>query len=127
MKKVEKRDKLEKLLSDLQYALDNGAVIVVEGPNDEKALRSLQITGPVNQLSRKTFSELAEELAVNYSNVIILTDFDSYGKKAAKDLRDFFSNECLKPDLLFRERFHKLLSYVEFEDVPTLFENEMNK
>ena len=125
MSAVDKREKLERLLSDLQHSLDEGAKAVVEGPNDEKALRALGITGKAKQLSRKTFSELAEEIAGECSEAIILTDFDSYGNKAAKGLKDSFLNECLKVDLTFRERFKKLLGYTEFEDIPSLWENEM--
>jgi len=120
MSEVEKAEKLERLLSDLQYALDHGAIAVVEGPNDEKALRALGITGKAAQLSKKSYSELAEELAGKAGEAIILTDFDTYGKKAARGLRESFSNECVKANLTFRSRFRKLLGYAEFEDVPSL-------
>ena len=120
MSEVEKAEKLERLLSDLQYALDHGAIAIVEGPNDEKALRALGITGKAAQLSKKSYSELAEELAGNTSEAIILTDFDTYGIKAARKLRDSFSNECIKTNLSFRTRFRKLLGYVELEDMPSL-------
>ncbi|MCK4327185.1 MAG: toprim domain-containing protein [Candidatus Diapherotrites archaeon] len=124
---VEKADKLNRLLADLQSALDSGAIAVVEGPNDERALRTLGMKGRVEQLSRTPYSELAEKLAGKCQEVIILTDFDAYGKKAAKGLRDSFLNECVRPDLSFRTRFKKLLGYTEFEDVPSLFENEINR
>ena len=117
---VETDEKLEKLLSDLQYAIDNNAIVVVEGPNDEKALRALGIHGKVAQLSKKPYSELAEELVGITNEAIILTDFDNYGKKAAVKLRDSFSNECIKVDTTFRKRFKKLFDYVEFEDIPSL-------
>ncbi|MFC2175266.1 toprim domain-containing protein [archaeon] len=127
MTEVEKADKLNRLLSDLQEALDEGAIAVVEGPNDEKALRALGIDGKVAQLSKTPYSELAEKLAKNCREVIILTDFDAYGEKAAKGLRDSFLNECVRVDLSFRTRFKKLLGYTVFEDVPSLFENEINR
>ena len=122
-----KAEKLEKLLDDLQAALDKGSVAVVEGPNDEKALRALGITGKAAQLSKRTYSELAEQLAGECREVVLLTDFDAYGNKAAKGLRDSFLNECVRVDMSFRTRFKKLLGYTEFEDVPSLFENEMNR
>jgi len=127
MTEVEKADKLNRLLADLQAALDGGAIAVVEGPNDEKALRALGIDGAVAQLSKRPYSELAEKLAGKCREVIILTDFDAYGKKAAKGLRDSFLNECVRVDLSIRTRFKKLLGYTEFEDVPSLFENEINR
>lgn len=125
---IDKRDKLDRVLSDLQHALNQeGTIVVVEGPNDEKALQALEIKGHVVQLSKKSYAELAEELAGKCSEVIILTDFDTYGIKAAKGLRDSFLNECVKTNLTFRDRFKKLLGYTEFEDVPSLLENEMNR
>ncbi len=127
MTNLEKSDKLNRLLIDLQDAVDDGVIIVVEGPNDEKALRALGIKGRVEQLSKKPITELAEKLAQECKEVIILTDQDAYGNKAATNLRDSFSNECVKTNLLIRERFKKLLGYTYFEDIATLFENEMNR
>ncbi len=117
--------KVERLLSDLQDALDHGAIAVVEGPSDEKALRSLGVRGNIAQLSRKPYSELAEGIAGKASKAIILTDFDRYGEKAAKGLRNSFSNECIAADLSFRARLKALLGYVELEDIPSLIENKI--
>ena len=40
--------------------------------------------------------------------VIILTDFDTYGKQCARKLRDAFLNESIHPDLVLRKRFKAL-------------------
>jgi len=121
---VEKAEKLDRLLSDLQAALDEGAVVVVEGPNDAAALKTLGIEGRVEQLSRKPYAALAAELSGHCTEVIILTDFDAYGRKAAASLRDSFLNECVRTNLVFRDRFKKLVGYTEFEDVPSLLESQ---
>ena len=127
MNQVNKSEKLQRLLADLQHALDLGAIVVVEGPNDAKALGALGIEGRIAQLSKKPISALAEELSGECREVILLTDCDDYGEKAMKNLRDAFSNECVAVDISFRTRFKKLLGFIEFEDVPSLFENEINR
>lgn len=125
MRQLGKAEKLHRLLSDLQQSLDEGAVAVVEGPNDARALRALGVSGNVVQLSKMPISELAEVLSGKSRKAVILTDFDDYGEHAMEKLRDALTNECVAADTSFRERFKKLLGHTEFEDVPTLLENEL--
>ena len=125
MKAVEKTDKIRRLLEDLQDAMDKGIPVVVEGPGDAKALVGLGLDGKVVTLSKKPVADIVQHLSQETKEVIILTDFDTYGVTAAKKLREFFTNECVQVNLSFRTRFKKLLDFVEFEDVPTLVENEI--
>jgi 5S rRNA maturation endonuclease (ribonuclease M5) len=120
-------EKIDRLLNDLQHALDEGIPVVVEGKNDEKALREAGLHGKMFTLSSSSMNELTEEIAREHSEVIILTDFDDFGERAAKKLKDFFLNEAVHPDMDFRKRFKSLLGVVAFEDLPTLLEQEKNQ
>lgn len=127
MMEPDKSDKLNRLLDDLRHAIAQGAIVVVEGPNDEKALRAFGISGRIEQLSKKPITDLVQRLSRECKEVIILTDFDTYGQRAARMLRDSFLNECVNANMSFRTRFKKLLGYTHFEDTPTLFEKETNR
>jgi 5S rRNA maturation endonuclease (ribonuclease M5) len=119
------QEAVDKLFRDLRVALEDGAPAIVEGPNDESALRSLGFEGRFVRLSAMSYSELAETLArEGVRRVIVLTDFDKYGEQCARKLRDAFLNESIHPDLIIRKRFKALTGVVEFENLPSLLENE---
>ncbi len=120
-------EKIDKLLTDLQHEMDEGIPIIVEGRNDVKALHEAGINGKIFTLSSTSMNELAEKIARKNSEVIILTDFDDFGKKAAEKLKDFFLNEAVKPNMAYRKRFKRLLGITYFEDLPTLLEQEKNQ
>lgn len=119
-------DKVNQLLEDLQEKMNEGIPVVVEGKNDKKALRQIGLEGTIYTLSSTSMNGLAEVISRKNKKVIILTDLDDFGEKAAKKLRDFFLNEAVKPNLVFRTRFRKLLGVTCFEDMPTLLEKEKN-
>jgi len=120
-------EKIDHLLTDLQNAMDEGIPVVVEGKNDEKALREAGLHGKMFTLSSSPMNELAETIARENRTVIILTDFDDFGERAAKKLKDFFLNEAVHPDMSYRKRFKSLLGVMAFEDLPTLLEQEKNQ
>jgi len=120
-------EKVTKLLSDLQLDMDEGIPVVVEGKNDRSALRQSGLDGLVLTLSSTSMNELVEKIACSCREAIILTDFDSFGEKAAKKLKDLFFNEAVRPNLSYRKRFRKILGLVHFEDLPSLLSQEKNK
>ena len=70
----------------------NGAVIIVEGRKDYKALRKLRVTGRVMMLNTIGYGKLLDYLEEKRINkAIILTDFDSEG-----ELEAFKLNKLLK-------------------------------
>jgi len=62
--------------------------VIVEGPNDVKALRALGIAGPVfcAKSRRLGLVDFLDSIA-NHSEVVILTDFDKEGRALAWRLR----------------------------------------
>lgn len=120
-------EKIVKLLTDLQHEMNEGIPVVVEGKRDREALASVGLRGRILTLSSTSMNELVEGVSCSCREVIILTDLDSFGEKAAEKLKELFFNEAVKPNLSFRRRFRKLLGLVHFEDLPSLLNQERNQ
>lgn len=77
-------EKLENNLEKIREKSDEGAGILVEGKNDEEALRELGIEGPIHQIPAKgeTLLNSIENLP-EYDEILVLTDFDRTGEKLA--------------------------------------------
>ncbi len=119
------QEAVEKLFLDLKAEIDDGTPILVEGPEDEKALRHLGIDGRFVRLSKVPYHEIAAQLsAEGVRKIIILTDFDDYGEQSARKLKGFFLNESIQADVSFRKRFKALTGLVEFQYLPALLESE---
>ncbi len=78
-------EEVQKLLDELREFSAQGVPIIVEGKNDSKALRDLDIRGPVVQISssKKTALNFLEGLS-GHKQVVILTDFDRAGADLAR-------------------------------------------
>ncbi|GEM_PF-425380 len=78
-------EELEKTLADIRKSSASGSAIIVEGEKDEKALRELDVSGPIHQIPTegKTSLNSLEDLKY-YSEAIILTDFDRTGEELAE-------------------------------------------
>ena len=76
-----KREALERLSGLLEELSSSVDLVLVEGPRDVQALRSLGYSGEVATCSRVHVSdvELAEIVAYANKNVLVLTDFDHEG------------------------------------------------
>jgi 5S rRNA maturation endonuclease (ribonuclease M5) len=118
-KKTYDLDALEELITALKDASGQGAAIVVEGRRDEMALRSLGIEGPVILASRRPALDLAEEAAESYSEIILLTDWDSKGDEMASTIEQHLRCTPAHIDLEIRSRLKKLVKK-EIKDVESL-------
>lgn len=76
-----KREALERLTELLTEFASTVDLVLVEGPRDVEALMSLGYTGEVATCSRVHVNdaELAEIIAAENRNILILTDFDQEG------------------------------------------------
>ncbi len=110
---------LEELIDNLIEASDNGAVIIVEGRRDEKALRSLGIKGPVIIASWRPALELAEDAARIYQDIIVLTDWDNKGDEIALNIGQHLRCTSAHADLETRCKLKKLVKK-EIKDVESL-------
>ena len=99
------RTKYENIIEELEglRELSGEMPVVVEGKNDELALRSLGIEGEIFHISAGIpFYELCEEIAGNYKDVILFTDTDSEGQKLAKKFKGEMSQRGVRVNDRFR-------------------------
>ncbi len=110
---------LEELIASLIDASCQGAAVIVEGRRDLQALRSLGLPGPVIMASRRPALELAEDAARNYSQIILLTDWDRKGDEMCKTIDLHLRSVGSRPDKEIRSRLGKLVKK-EIKDVESL-------
>lgn len=110
---------LEELIASLLEASCQGAAVIVEGRRDLLALRSLGLCGPVIMASRLSALDVAEDAARNYSQVILLTDWDDKGDEMCQTIGRHLRSVGIRPDGLIRSRLKSLVKK-EIKDVESL-------
>ena len=75
------RNTEERIREAAEYLRQSKAIIIVEGKKDERALREMGVEGEVVTLSRQPIFAVAESVAAQSRDAIILTDLDKEGKK----------------------------------------------
>ncbi len=118
-KKTYDYEALEELITSLREASTEGAVIIVEGRRDESALRSLGINGPVITASYRPALDLAEDVSRNYSQIIMLTDWDEKGEEMARNIEQHLRSVGSHADMDIRSRLKRLVRK-EIKDVESL-------
>jgi 5S rRNA maturation endonuclease (ribonuclease M5) len=89
---------------------ERGAIVVVEGERDRRALRRLGLEGSIALVHRgETLSATAQRLVTAGRPVIVLTDWDGEGGQLARRLKEFLEAERIPFDLDFRRRFARVL------------------
>lgn len=92
--------------------------IIVEGKNDEAALRSLGVGSRFYLVSNGIpFHELVEEISASYRAAILLTDLDKEGQALAKKLRHHLSQRGVRINGRFRLSLLRRLSTHQAENV----------
>lgn len=77
------RKRFESLIDELNK---NSVSVVVEGYMDQLVLRKLGFRGKVFLSAERKNEDLCEDVARGSERVVILTDFDSHGRKQNKKL-----------------------------------------
>jgi len=99
-----KVEKISRLLERLVAESAKGTSIVVEGQNDVDALRELDVKGEVIAVKNygMVFPDVVSQVeSRGKREVILLLDFDSYGKEWTKRLAESLERLRIKPNLLF--------------------------
>ena len=98
------------MLGELRDCAGEGVPILVEGVDDEVALRELDVEGRIFRVSggRKTLLNFLEGL-VGFRRVIILMDFDRAGDKLAKFCAEHLQRLGVEPVVELREKLKVLL------------------
>jgi 5S rRNA maturation endonuclease (ribonuclease M5) len=110
---------LEELIESLLEASSHGAAIIVEGMRDRDSLRALGVKGPIMMASQKPLLYLAEDIAADHREIIILTDWDEKGEEMAVDLAKHLSCIGSRGDIEIRSRLKRLVKK-EIKDVESL-------
>ncbi len=109
MDDLERLEKLEGLILELQQMSDKGAVIIVEGKRDRKALRALGITGDIELGTKKSILVFCEDVAREYNNVIVLTDWDEKGDKLASLMEGYLRSTSATVNMDIRKKIKNLV------------------
>jgi len=106
---LERLEKLEGLILELQQMSDKGAVIIVEGKRDRKAMRALGITGDIELGTQKSILVFCEDVAREYNNVIVLTDWDEKGDKLASLMEGYLRSTSATVNMDIRKKIKNLV------------------
>jgi 2,5-diamino-6-(ribosylamino)-4(3H)-pyrimidinone 5'-phosphate reductase len=94
-----KLEEAERLFGDLREMSDKGIPIIVEGREDEKALRSLNVNGMIYCLKARGESRFSFVDRLSGTNeVILLTDFDREGRELRLWLYDELTRRRIKAE-----------------------------
>ena len=116
---LEALNEVRLLLSDVGNHVD---LILVEGPRDLAALRSLGYGGRTETLSQVGVqsNDLVNAFAENSLNVLILTDFDEEGRVLERRLTEMFEKAGVKVEKGIRRRFGRLMGALRVYEVEDL-------
>ena len=101
---IERLEKLERLILELQDMSDSGTIIVVEGRRDVESLRSLGIKGDIKLSSQQPLLDFTEVLSRCGKDIVILTDWDRKGGIAARKIIDYLNSYGIMPNTDIRAR-----------------------
>jgi len=116
---AERLEAIEKALDDLRV-LSEDSIILVEGANDEKALRALGIEGEfIHIQSEGGPLKAAERVHAEGGRAVILTDWDRKGGTLARDAAEQLAALDVEHDTSVRRRLSVLCSSL-VKDVESL-------
>ena len=120
MTPLETLEEIQKLLDEIRELSVQGVPIIVEGINDSKALRDLDMKGPIMRISgsKKTALNFLEGLS-GHKRVVVLTDFDRAGDNLAKFCKKHLQKLSIEPILDPRKKL-KFYLRKEIKDIESL-------
>ncbi len=101
---IERLEKLDELILELQEMSDTGAIIVVEGRRDVESLRSLGIKGDIKLSSQQPLLDFTEVLSRCGKDIVLLTDWDRKGGMVARKIIDYLHAYSIIPNTDIRAR-----------------------
>jgi len=127
-----KAERLSQLLEKLASESAKGVLIVVEGQNDVKAMRKLDIQGKVisAKTSGKSFLDILAEIeGQKIHEVVLLLDFDRRGVEWTRRLKQHLEKTRIKPNLNFWNELHSLVGHdvKDLEGLPAYLETLKKK
>ncbi len=122
---IERLEKLEELILELQELADSGAIIVVEGRKDAESLRFLGIKGEIRLSSQQPILEFTELLSRSGKEIVLLTDWDKKGGMIAHKIIQHLLAYGIMPNTQIRAKL-RMLTKKRIKDIESL-NNYVNK
>lgn len=97
-------ERVLELLERLAKEMAKGVPVIVEGRNDEEALRRLQLKGDIilaKGFGKSFLDVLKEAKERGKRDAVLLMDFDRRGREWTKRLMQHFERMGIKPNLVF--------------------------
>ncbi len=116
---IERLEKIEELLLELQSLAESGAIIVVEGRKDRESLRLLGVNGEIRFASQTPLLEFTEMLSKSRRKIILLTDWDKKGGIVARSIIRHLLTYGIMPNIDIRSRIRALVKK-RIKDVESL-------
>ncbi len=125
LEEIERLEKIEEIICELQTLADSGAIIVVEGKRDVESLRLLGIRGEIKLASQQPLLELTERLSKSGKKIVLLTDWDKKGGIVARKIIKHLLVYGIMPNTDIRSRIRNLVKK-RIKDIESL-NNYVNK
>ncbi len=122
---IERLEKLEELILELQELADSGAIVVVEGRKDADSLRFLGIKGEIRLSSQQPLLEFTESLSRSGKEIVLLTDWDKKGGMIAHKIIQHLLAYGIMPNTQIRAKI-RTLTKKRIKDIESL-NNHVNK
>ncbi len=122
---IERLEKLEELILELQELADSGAIIVAEGRKDAESLRYLGIKGEIRLSSQQPLLEFTELLSRSGKEIVLLTDWDKKGGMIAHKIIQHLLGYGIVPNTQIRAKI-RALTKKRIKDIESL-NNHVNK
>ncbi len=122
---IERLERLEMVISELQTLAESGAIIVVEGRKDAESLHLLGIKGEIKFASHQPLLEFTEFLSKSGKEIILLTDWDKKGGIVARKIIRYLLDYGIMPNTDIRSRV-RTLTKKRIKDIESL-NNYVNK
>jgi 5S rRNA maturation endonuclease (ribonuclease M5) len=117
---------MDELSAEIERIKEEKKLIVVEGKKDVAALNRLGITR-VKTLSKRPLVLIAEEIANETDECVLLVDLDAEGRKIYMNLRHHLNQLGVKIDTRFRNFLYRKTKLRCIEGLDTYVENNTEK
>jgi 5S rRNA maturation endonuclease (ribonuclease M5) len=110
------------LLEDLKdLSLDTP--LIVEGKNDEKALRNIGVTGEILKVqTHSSVLEFCESISSEYKRAILFTDLDSAGKRIGRNVKKYLTDKGVKVNDNIAKKLMHALDTAQAENLSKRFD-----
>jgi 5S rRNA maturation endonuclease (ribonuclease M5) len=121
MRYEDKLERVESLIKELRESSKQGAIILVEGRKDKRALRELGVEGEVIFASHFPLLKLIDHVANNGAEIVVLTDWDRKGDLLAERINRYLIALGHTPNLRIRVELSRLIKKDarEVENLPS--------